>query len=128
MPSPVLWGILTALLRFVPYIGSFIAALLPIGLAAAVDPGWSMMLWTAALFIVSEPFMGHVVEPLVYGKSTGNTPDGLYVYDADERLGGVDDRVVGEPGDLPPAASSPATRSPGWRRPRSPRPGRTGAP
>ena len=79
VPSPVLWGILTALLRFVPYVGSFIAALLPIGLAAAVDPGWSMMLWTAALFIVSEPFMGHVVEPLVYGKSTGLSPFSVVV-------------------------------------------------
>ena len=66
-------------MRFVPYIGSFIAALLPIGLAAAVDPGWSMMLWTAALFIVSEPFMGHVVEPLVYGKSTGLSPFSVVV-------------------------------------------------
>ena len=79
VPSPVLWGILTALLRFVPYVGSFIAALLPIGLAAAVDPGWSMMLWTATLFIVSEPFMGHVVEPLVYGKSTGLSPFSVVV-------------------------------------------------
>ena len=79
VPSPVLWGILTALLRFVPYVGSFIAALLPIGLAAAVDPGWSMMLWTATLFIVSEPFMGHVVEPFVYGKSTGLSPFSVVV-------------------------------------------------
>ena len=42
VPNPVLWGILSALLRFVPYIGSFISAVLPLALAAAVDPGWSI--------------------------------------------------------------------------------------
>jgi predicted PurR-regulated permease PerM len=65
VPSPVLWGILAAILRFVPYIGAFISAAFPLALAAAVDPGWSMLLMTAALFIVMEPLAGHVVEPLV---------------------------------------------------------------
>ena len=55
VPSPILWGVLAALLRFVPYVGSLIAAVLPVALAAAVDPGWSMVLWTAALFLVAEP-------------------------------------------------------------------------
>ncbi|RDI62604.1 AI-2E family transporter [Microvirga subterranea] len=74
VPSPVLWGVFTALMRFVPYIGSFLAAAFPIMLAAAVDPGWSMVLMTIALFLISEPLMGHVVEPLVYGQSTGLSP------------------------------------------------------
>ena len=52
---------------------------LPIVLAAAVDPGWSMVLWTAALFLVTEPVMGHVVEPLVYGQSTGLSPFAVVV-------------------------------------------------
>ncbi len=47
---------------------------LPIALAAAVDPGWSMALMTLALFLISEPLMGHVIEPLVYGQSTGLSP------------------------------------------------------
>ena len=42
VPHPVLWGILGALLRFIPYIGSWIAASFPIALAAAVQPGWAM--------------------------------------------------------------------------------------
>src|SRR6201996_5618103 len=50
IPSPVLWGILATVLRFVPYIGSVIAAAFPLVLAVAVDPGWSMLAWTAALF------------------------------------------------------------------------------
>jgi predicted PurR-regulated permease PerM len=74
VPSPVLWGVFTALMRFVPYIGSFLAAAFPIVLAAAVDPGWSMVLMSIALFVISEPLMGHVIEPLVYGQSTGLSP------------------------------------------------------
>ncbi|HYN88407.1 MAG TPA: AI-2E family transporter [Ardenticatenaceae bacterium] len=79
VPSPVLWGILAAILRFVPYIGAFISAAFPLALAAAVDPGWSMLLMTAALFIVMEPVAGHVVEPLVYGHSTGLSPVAVVV-------------------------------------------------
>lgn len=74
VPSPVLWGIFSALMRFVPYIGSVIAGVLPVALAAAVDPGWSMALMTIALFVLSEPIMGHVIEPVVYGQSTGLSP------------------------------------------------------
>ena len=73
-PSPVLWGILGALLRFIPYIGSWIAAALPILVAAAVAPGWSMALWTAALYIITELTIGQLVEPLIYGHSTGMSP------------------------------------------------------
>jgi predicted PurR-regulated permease PerM len=79
VPSPVLWGILATLLRFVPYIGSFIAAIAPVVLAAAVDPGWSMALWTAALFLITEPIMGQFVEPQVYGHSTGLSPFAVVV-------------------------------------------------
>ena len=74
VPSAILWGILAAVLRFVPYIGAAIAALFPLTLAVAVDPGWSMLLWTLALFIVVEPIVGHVIEPMVYGQSTGLSP------------------------------------------------------
>jgi predicted PurR-regulated permease PerM len=74
IPSPVLWGILAAVLRFVPYIGAVISAVFPLALAAAVDPGWSMLVWTAALFLVVEPLVGHVLEPLLYGHSTGLSP------------------------------------------------------
>ena len=71
IPNPVLWGILAMLLRFVPYIGPVIAAVFPAALALAIDPGWTMLVWTACLFLVVEPLMGQVVEPLLYGHSTG---------------------------------------------------------
>jgi len=74
IPSAILWGILAAALRFVPYVGAVIAAAFPLALAVAVDPGWSMLLWTLALFLVVEPLVGHVIEPMVYGHSTGLSP------------------------------------------------------
>jgi predicted PurR-regulated permease PerM len=74
IPSAILWGILAAVLRFVPYIGAVIAAAFPLTLAVAVDPGWSMLVWTLALFLVVEPVVGHVIEPMVYGHSTGLSP------------------------------------------------------
>ncbi|MBV9735573.1 MAG: AI-2E family transporter [Acidisphaera sp.] len=79
LPSPLLWGILGMLLRFVPYIGSPLSAVLPLALAAAVDPGWSMLVWTAALYVVVEPITGQVVEPMLYGHSTGLSPFAVVV-------------------------------------------------
>ena len=74
LPSPLLWGIIAALMRFVPYIGSYVAAAVPILLAAAVDPSWSLTLWVAALFLLTEPIIGQLVEPMLYGRSTGLSP------------------------------------------------------
>ena len=79
VPSAILWGILAAVLRFVPYIGATIAAAFPLVLAIAVDPTWSMLLWTLALFLVVEPIVGHVIEPMVYGHSTGLSPVAVVV-------------------------------------------------
>jgi predicted PurR-regulated permease PerM len=74
VPSAPLWGMLAMILRFVPYIGAVIAAIFPLILAAAVDPGWTMVFWTAALFLTVEPIAGHAIEPLLYGHSTGLSP------------------------------------------------------
>ncbi|MBN8871471.1 MAG: AI-2E family transporter [Rhodospirillales bacterium] len=74
VPNPVLWGIVSGLLRFVPYVGSLLAAVFPTLLAAAVDPGWSTTLWTVALYLILEPLVGQVIEPLLYGHSTGLSP------------------------------------------------------
>lgn len=74
VPNPVLWGILSAILRFVPYVGAIVSAVFPMILAAAVDPGWTMLALTAGLFLVVEPLVGQVIEPLVYGRSTGLSP------------------------------------------------------
>ncbi|TGV78402.1 AI-2E family transporter, partial [Mesorhizobium sp. M00.F.Ca.ET.158.01.1.1] len=67
IPNALLWGLLALALRFVPYIGPAIGMLLPLFLALAVAPGWSLVLWTAALFVVMELVTGNVVEPWLYG-------------------------------------------------------------
>ena len=74
VPGAIAWGILAALMRFVPYIGSFIAAAPPLLLAAVVEPSWSTFFVTGVLYLVSELAMGQVVEPLVYGHGTGLSP------------------------------------------------------
>ena len=79
VPNPLLWGTLGALFRFIPYIGSLISGALPVALAAAVDPGWSMAIWTAVVFVLSETIMGQFVDPLAYGKSTGLSPVAVVV-------------------------------------------------
>ena len=79
VPGALVWGILAALLRFVPYIGALISAAFPIALAAAVDPGWQMVGLTVLLFAVSEPLVGHGLEPLLQGRSTGLSPIAIIV-------------------------------------------------
>ena len=79
VPNPVLWGIVGAVLRFVPYAGAFIAAAIPLALAAAVDPGWSMVAQTALLFVIVEGIMGQVVEPQLFGHTTGMSPLAIIV-------------------------------------------------
>jgi predicted PurR-regulated permease PerM len=79
VPNAVLWGIVAGLMRFVPFVGSIIAAFFPIALATAVDPGWTMVLATAALFVIAEPLAGHVIEPVLYGHHTGLSPVAVVV-------------------------------------------------
>ena len=74
VPNPVLWGMLSALLRFVPYVGTYISAALPIALAAAADPGWSMAIWTTALYLGVDLLVSQAVEPMLYGQASGLSP------------------------------------------------------
>jgi len=79
VPSAALWGVLAGLLRFVPYVGPLLAAVAPLTLAAAVDPGWWTTIYVALLFVIVEPLTGYVVEPLLYGHSTGLSPMSVIV-------------------------------------------------
>lgn len=79
VPSALLWGILAAILRFIPYLGAVLSAVFPMVIAASVDPGWMMLALTAALFVIAEPLAGHVIEPLAYGRSTGLSPIAIVV-------------------------------------------------
>ncbi len=79
VPNAPLWGLLALLLRFVPYVGPIIAAAFPLLLAVAVDPGWTLVLWTGAMFIVLELISNNIVEPLLYGSRTGLSPLAIIV-------------------------------------------------
>jgi predicted PurR-regulated permease PerM len=79
LPNAALWGALAAVLRFIPYLGTIGASILPLALAFAVDPGWTMLFWTGGLFLGLEMLTGNVVEPLLYGSSTGLSAVALVV-------------------------------------------------
>lgn len=74
VPQPILWGILAGLMRFVPFVGTFVAVAFPLLLALATDPGWTMPIMVLILFAIGEGAMGQVVEPMVFGHSTGLSP------------------------------------------------------
>jgi predicted PurR-regulated permease PerM len=74
LPHPMVWAALTTLLRFVPYVGVWIAALCAALLGAAVDPGWSVALATLGLFVVIELAAAQLIEPQLYGHTTGLSP------------------------------------------------------
>ncbi|HEX6443070.1 MAG TPA: AI-2E family transporter [Stellaceae bacterium] len=71
VPGAPLWGVLGVVLRFIPYLGGPMTAVVPAVLAIAVDPGWSMLLWTVLLFAAVEAVLANVVEPWIYGRTTG---------------------------------------------------------
>ena len=79
VPHAALWGALGGLARFVPYVGALAAGATIAAFAAAVDPGWSLMVWSAGLFVALEAVVVHLVEPRVYGQSSGLAPLGVIV-------------------------------------------------
>jgi predicted PurR-regulated permease PerM len=74
VPGALLFGAMAALLRFVPYIGIWIAAVLATVLAAAIQPQWTMGVLTLILFIVVDVVAGQFAEPLLYGRHSGLSP------------------------------------------------------
>lgn len=79
IPSSFVWGVLAGVLRFIPFIGPVLGLVFPLILAISVDPGWSMTLWTIALFVVLEVTTSHLIEPLIQGHSTGLSPVAVVV-------------------------------------------------
>ena len=79
VPNAVLWGIVAAALRFIPYIGVWIAAVVPIGLSLAISDNWLAPILTFSLFVALEVLMGNVLEPWLYGKHTGVSPVAVLV-------------------------------------------------
>jgi len=69
-----LWGLLAALLRFIPYVGPWLAAAMPATLSLATAPGWGQPLEVLGLFAVVELTINLMLEPLLYGRSAGLSP------------------------------------------------------
>jgi hypothetical protein len=74
IPNALLFGLLGFLLRFVPYLGAPTAALLPITLAFAISDGWELVVWTVGVIAVLDFTIAYVIEPWLYGESTGLSP------------------------------------------------------
>ncbi len=79
IPHALLWGAIGAMLRFVPYVGTWIAVAFPMAMAAAVFPGWSQCLLAFALFAILELLVANVVEPWLYGSHIGVSPFAILV-------------------------------------------------
>lgn len=71
IPYALLWAFMAGLLRFIPYVGAWLGAVFPIGLALASFPGWYSVLLVAGVFALLELFNNMLVEPLLYGHSAG---------------------------------------------------------
>jgi predicted PurR-regulated permease PerM len=79
IPNPTLWGLEVAILRFVPYVGVPLAAVLPVLLALSVDPGWWMAVQTVLLFAIGEIIFGQAIEPWLFGRRMGLSPVAIVV-------------------------------------------------
>lgn len=73
-PNAILWGLLAGALRFIPYIGATLGAVLPTLIAFAVSPGWIQPLLVLGWIVGCDIFLGQIIEPLIFGDSTGVTP------------------------------------------------------
>jgi predicted PurR-regulated permease PerM len=82
VPNAPLWGVLAFVLRFIPFVGAWIAFFLPLAVAFATGSGWREPLLVIAVFAVVDGIVTHVLEPLLYGRSTGISPLALLVSSA----------------------------------------------
>ena len=79
VPYPILWGLLGAMLRFIPYVGPWVASLAPLFVALAVLEGWTRPFLVAGLFVVLELFTNLVLETIFYAGAAGISQVGLLV-------------------------------------------------
>ena len=79
VPYAVLWGFFAAVLRFIPYVGPFAAAIMPSALSLAVFEGWLWPILVVGIFVALELSCNMVLEPLLYSESAGVSGVGLLV-------------------------------------------------
>jgi len=71
LPNAVLFGVIAGILRFLPYIGPPVGALLPVLLSLAVFEDWTRPLIVLGIFVVIEIIVANFIEPMLYGSKTG---------------------------------------------------------
>jgi predicted PurR-regulated permease PerM len=71
LPNAVMFGVLSFSLRFLPYIGPWISAILPVAVSIAISPGWTQAALVVGWFVLLELIVNNVAEPLLYGSSIG---------------------------------------------------------
>lgn len=71
LPYALTWGFFAAILRYIPYLGAWLAALLPLGLAVLISPSWTVPVLVGALFIALEMLTSLLIEPRLYGRRVG---------------------------------------------------------
>jgi len=74
IPGAILWGVLTAILRFVPYVGTLMSSVFPVIIAIAIGDGWTLAFITAGTVLAVELLVGQILEPIFFGKMTGLSP------------------------------------------------------
>jgi hypothetical protein len=79
VPSAITWGVLSFALRFLPYIGPWLSAIMPLAVSIADSTGWTQPLLVASLFGVLELLVNNVAEPMLYGRSTGVSGVGVII-------------------------------------------------
>lgn len=79
VPNPLLWGMMAALFRYVPYVGIWVAATMAAAVAFAVEPGWGKMPVIFGMFFGLDLLLYNFAEPFLYGSSTGVSPLAILV-------------------------------------------------
>ncbi len=79
LPYALLWGFLAAMLRFIPYVGPWVATIMPSALSLIVFEGWMWPALVVAVFLVLELVNNMILEPLLYGESAGVSEVGLLI-------------------------------------------------
>lgn len=82
VPNAPLWGVLAFVLRFIPFLGAWLAVSLPLLVAVATGAGWTEPVLVLMLFALVDGVVTHVLEPMIYGRTTGISPLALLVSSA----------------------------------------------
>lgn len=79
VPFAILWGLLAAVLRYIPYVGPWLGAALPLTTSLVAFSDWQQPIIVLCFIVTLELFSNMVMEPWLYGHSVGISPVALIV-------------------------------------------------